>query len=330
MTSIDFAALYQEERKKALAQIKTSNKNKSSSACSSSVFSRDDQRSIFRERVEKIDLSKYKLEATGIDSIYYIGEFISKEEEKALVDAIYQDDDKKELNYGEKKSWVSLSKRRLKNLGGVPHPSGMYLENLPKYICDFNKVLYQSGLDVEQFVQEEEQMESSLLVQDKTAQLSQQASYNQVLLNEYQCGKGIRPHKDGPLYSDVALVLSLQTTCLIDFYAEKPKAEYDEIPANIACNVFLQPRSLLIFCGKAYTDYFHGVRDVDRDEIDSTKCMNMNQANVEHAQVIPRGTTRLSLTIRKVRRVVSEKVFTSHEAEEIERRRKWWEQAIDN
>lgn len=219
----------------------------------------------------------------------------------------------------------------------VPHPSGMYSENLPKYIHDFNKVLYQSGLDIEQFVQQDEEpslMESQDSVHpvlyNQSHHLKETARYNQVLLNEYQCGKGIRPHKDGPLYLDVALVLSLQSTCLIDFYAEKPKTEFEEIPENISCSVFLQPRSLLIFCGKACTDYFHGVRDSDRDEIDASKCMNMSQANVEHAQLIPRGPTRLSLTIRKVRHVVSEKVFTSHEAEEIERRRKWWEQAIDN
>lgn len=120
MTSINFEALYQEERKKAFAQIKKSNKKNSESSTSSKPLSDDGDSSIFRKRIKKIDLLNYKLDI-GIDSIYYIGEFISIEEEKALVDAIYRDDDddgKKELNYGEKKSWVSLSKRRLKNLGG--------------------------------------------------------------------------------------------------------------------------------------------------------------------------------------------------------------------
>ena len=307
MTSIDFQSMLREERKKALQQLRSEKKT-------SSV--------LFDSRKKKIDLKEYKLKS-NFGTIYYIPNYITEEEETKLVDAIYNDDKDTTNNtsfYKEKKEWVCLSKRRLKNLGGIPHPSGMYEEQLPKYITDFRQVLKDCGHGIEKFLTIEEMSDCK--------QHGHTLDYNQVLLNEYQCGKGIRPHKDGPLYLNAALVLSLKTTSLIDFYIEKPLNEQQE--ESVVASVFLEPRSLLVFCGDAYTDYYHGVRDVREDVIDGYKCLNLDQVTVSHGQVVPRGETRLSLTIRCVRTVVEEKNYTKNEAEEVERRRKWWELAIDN
>ena len=298
MTTIDFQQMLLEERKKAREELKQKK------ACS-----------IFQDRNyhQLNDLSKYKLSKAPMEAVYYIPDYITEEEEKKCVEAIYKDDTSSSY-VGEKKGWVCLSKRRLKNLGGIPHPNGMYKESLPKYITDFRKLLHQKGHSIDKFIE---------IPSDQV----KNHDYNQVLLNEYECGKGIRPHKDGPLYSDIALVLSLKTTSLIDFYTEKPTEENEE---SVLASVFLEPRSLLIFCKEAYTDYFHGVRDVDQDVINPEKCINMQTANVSAGQIIPRNTTRLSLTIRNVKTVITEKNYTSSESQEIERRRSWWQSAIDN
>ena len=64
-----------------------------------------------------MDLEPFRLKSSPIETIYYLPNYISEEEEKKLVDAIYNDNNTSS-SYGEKKGWVGLSKRRLKNLGG--------------------------------------------------------------------------------------------------------------------------------------------------------------------------------------------------------------------
>ena len=47
-----------------------------------------------------------------IPNVYYVNEYISKMEEKAIIKAIYQSS----------KPWAVLKNRRLQNWGGTPHP----------------------------------------------------------------------------------------------------------------------------------------------------------------------------------------------------------------
>ena len=57
--------------------------------------------------------------------INYIPNFITKEEEKEILQKIYSAPSPK---------WTQLSNRRLQNWGGIPHPKGMIAEEIPK-VC---------------------------------------------------------------------------------------------------------------------------------------------------------------------------------------------------
>ncbi len=105
MTSIDFQQMLKEERRKAMVELKQNRPQK----VSHRIFSD-------RPSHENINLEPFKLQSAPINSIYYIPDYISESEESKLVEAIYKEDE--QCLYGEKKSWVSMSKRRLKNLGG--------------------------------------------------------------------------------------------------------------------------------------------------------------------------------------------------------------------
>ena len=57
------------------------------------------------------------------DSVYYIPDFLTVDEEQLLLKNVY--------NVPQTK-WIQLSKRRLQNWGGVPHPNGMVQETIPQ------------------------------------------------------------------------------------------------------------------------------------------------------------------------------------------------------
>ncbi|XP_013377995.1 PREDICTED: alpha-ketoglutarate-dependent dioxygenase alkB homolog 6 isoform X3 [Chinchilla lanigera] len=57
--------------------------------------------------------------------IYYVPDFISKEEEEYLLRQVYN---------APKPKWTQLSGRKLQNWGGLPHPRGMVLERLPPWL----------------------------------------------------------------------------------------------------------------------------------------------------------------------------------------------------
>ena len=152
MNAIDFNEMYKKEREKMLNNLSNTN---------TSIF----------EKRERLEIKKYELK----ENLYYIDNFISEKEEQALLQEIYKN-----------KDWISLSNRRLMNLGGTPHIDGMIQEDLPKYIVNFSETLEQSL---------------------KFSEID--IKFNQVLLNEYSNGKGIDYHKDGPLYKPLAVIISL-------------------------------------------------------------------------------------------------------------------------
>ncbi|XP_021095122.1 alpha-ketoglutarate-dependent dioxygenase alkB homolog 6 isoform X2 [Heterocephalus glaber] len=57
--------------------------------------------------------------------IYYVPDFISKEEEEYLLRQVFN---------APKPKWTQLSGRKLQNWGGLPHPRGMVLERLPPWL----------------------------------------------------------------------------------------------------------------------------------------------------------------------------------------------------
>ncbi|CAD2213071.1 2OG-Fe(II) oxygenase superfamily, putative [Angomonas deanei] len=105
---------------------------------------------------------------------------------------------------------------------------------------------------------------------------------NSVRIHEYEPGEGIGPHVDGPIYVPLVTVLSLSSTCVMNFYPrrepypDKPMEHYNdtfkfsegdigrETPIQ---SVVMEPGSLLIFEGEAYYYYPHGVSDKEVSDL---------------------------------------------------------------
>jgi len=131
---------------------------------------------------------------------------------------------------------------------------------------------------------------------------------NHVLLNEYQDGMGIAPHKDGLLYEDFVIVLSMGGNAVIDFFLKEDNSS--------RFSVCLASRSLLIFTGDVY-QYYHEITERSADTIDNF-IVNCTETGLNVGSVIERGDRRLSLTIREVKRICDKDTNIPETAEQKE------------
>ncbi|XP_059760775.1 alpha-ketoglutarate-dependent dioxygenase alkB homolog 6 isoform X2 [Balaenoptera ricei] len=169
--------------------------------------------------------------------------------------------------------------------GGLPHPRGMVPERLPPWL--------------QRYV-------------DKVSDLSLFGGLpaNHVLVNQYLPGEGIMPHEDGPLYYPTVSTISLGSHTMLDFYEPRQPEDDDPTeqprpPPRPATSLLLEPRSLLVLRGTAYTRLLHGIAAASVDALD-TASLPRNAAACPSAQAgarLVRGT-RVSLTIRRVPRVL--------------------------
>ncbi|EEC02011.1 calcium-dependent cysteine protease, putative [Ixodes scapularis] len=225
-----------------------------------------------RDRYFKCRLFRFQLPET----VYYVPEFISENEERYLFEKVYD---------APKPKWVQLAHRRLQNWGGLPHPKGMLSEPLPPWLVEISSRVASLGV-----------------FGDKKP--------NHVLVNEYKPGEGILPHEDGPLYHPVVTNITLNSHTVLDFYrprkVDKSGQESDEdkdcekhVPVG---SLLLQPRSLLVTRGAMYTDHLHGIEARTKDAIDDG-VVNLSACGVVRGAILERGT-RVSLTIRVVPKVI--------------------------
>lgn len=195
-------------------------------------------------------------------------------------------------------AWATLTKRRLLNLGGVPHPSGSWAEALPLPLVS--------------------------AVAPRLAALGvfpAAAPFDQILLNEYRSGAGIGGHKDGPLFFPKVAIVSLGGDALLHFSRAGPEG-----PPCVT--VLLRAGSLVVFEGAAYKDMFHYITDAHKEAVDGAVCANTAAAGAAAGDVVERAPRRLSLTLRRlanVERAFSEfEVDTPDVEDERQRRRRWW------
>ena len=122
----------------------------------------------------------------GSDTAYYLKEYISLEQEKLLLDCIFNLD---------KDRWFEMkSGRALKRYGGEVGSTGLTSqEPLPPYFEALAAKIFEEGLFPEQ-------------------------KPNHVLLNKYRPGDGIMPHKDGPAYFPYVCILSLHTGLILNMW----------------------------------------------------------------------------------------------------------------
>ncbi|XP_075393404.1 putative RNA/DNA demethylase ALKBH6 isoform X4 [Tenrec ecaudatus] len=215
--------------------------------------------------------------------IYYVPDFISKEEEEYLL---------RQVSNAPKPKWTQLSGRKLQNWGGLPHPRGMVPERLPPWL--------------QRYV-------------DKVSDLNLFGGLpaNHVLVNQYLPGEGIMPHEDGPLYYPTISTISLGSHTVLDLYQPR-QAEGDDAleqprpPPRPTTSLLLEPRSLLVLRGSAYTCLLHGIAATHVDVLDGASLPPNSPACplAQPGALLTRGT-RVSLTIRRVPRVLRTSLLLS-------------------
>ncbi|XP_061242076.1 alpha-ketoglutarate-dependent dioxygenase alkB homolog 6 isoform X3 [Bos javanicus] len=118
------------------------------------------------------------------------------------------------------------------------------------------------------------------------------------------------PHEDGPLYYPTVSTISLGSHTMLDLYEPRQPeddnpTEQPRPPPRPATSLLLEPRSLLVLRGTAYTRLLHGIAAARVDALEAAS-LPPNAAACPSAQPgarLVRGT-RVSLTIRRVPRVL--------------------------
>ena len=126
---------------------------------------------------------------------------------------------------------------------------------------------------------------------------------NHVLINEYPPGVGIMPHKDGSAYHDVVCTVSLGASLCLNIYKSK---EDGAVEATPSWRILQEPRSLLVTTADLYTQYLHGIADIDEDvDLSETTVANWSLVNSKSSFEGGRNArqTRTSLTYRDVKKV---------------------------
>lgn len=283
MTSLDFAAMMREERRR---------RQEAAQAAAAP------QRPLLADR-QRLNLEAFRIgKLQEVEDCFYVPEFLSVEEATALQEGA--------MALGGS-SWSSLPGRRLLNLGGVPHSSGMFVEPLPRFAAALASALAQAGAFEE--------------VPD------------QFLINEYFEAQGIDPHRDGPLYRPKAAIVSLGSPAMLDFFTAVGPAPGDRKIAEPVsegmllrrvASVVLEPRSLLIFSGAAYTKLFHGISSGAEMEEMNNLCINRERVSVGNSW---RRGNRISFTVRKAA-LVSERPATAEGEAEARRRHSHWLRSV--
>ncbi|VZI05093.1 unnamed protein product [Fusarium fujikuroi] len=149
-----------------------------------------------------------------------------------------------------------------------------------------------------------------------TKQRSPHKKPNHVLINEYPPGIGIMPHKlsfhqvihpifsfDGAAYWPVVATVSLGASLCLNLHRSKEDGALDPEPA---WRILQEPRSLLITTGELYTDYLHGIADIEEDvDLSAETVANWDLLGSPGVYANGRNIrqTRTSLTYRDVLQV---------------------------
>ncbi|KAL2213410.1 Alkbh6 protein [Sarocladium strictum] len=205
---------------------------------------------------------------------FYISDFISAEEERVILDKIAS---------APKPKWKQLTHRRLQTW-----PSELIQDKL-----------LDSPLPV--WLEEPiiSRLQSMPLTSDSDNHVFQQSPHqrpNHVLINDY-------PPGDGAAYWPVVCTVSLGSSLCLNLYQSKDDGGLDPEPA---WRVLQEPRSLLITTDSLYTDYLHGIADIEEDiDLSSETVANWSllrsSSPFENGQHIRQ--TRTSLTYRDVLKV---------------------------
>ncbi|CAI5720833.1 unnamed protein product [Peronospora destructor] len=235
---MDFCQLLREERQRAreAAQPKSPIIVETEKPTKDEVSSlwQDASLEVWTKRL-KIDIEKFV--KGSIPSVYYIPDWITKDEEDAILERVYAVSNKND-------KWVNLKHRRLQMWGGeVKTPFNP--EPLPQWLMQISHTLVDMGVFTEEM------------------------KPNHALINEYGVGNSIMPHQDGPAYFPLVAIISTGAECRVTFERHREADTLTELQPAIQNNDVrhfdfqLKRRSLLLFTGEAYTRYLHSIDNVE-------------------------------------------------------------------
>jgi alkylated DNA repair protein alkB family protein 6 len=232
-------------------------------------------------------------------SAYYIADFISEEEEQAILKKVcrvlcllcllslltyYK------LESSPKPKWKQLSKRRLQTWPSDLNKNVLFDAPLPQWLMDPvvpRLTSWPVSSDGKQHI----------------FQNSPHGAPNHVLINEYLPGQGIMPHKDGAAYHSVVSTVSLGASLCLNIFSSNEDGTTESSPR---WRILQEPRSLLITTGELYTDYLHGIAEITEDEnLGPTTISNWEllRSTDDISNGILKRQTRISLTYRDVIKV---------------------------
>ncbi|RNF07609.1 alkylated DNA repair protein alkB like protein 6 [Trypanosoma conorhini] len=202
-------------------------------------------------RAQPHHLSLEPYHVGDVPGLHYIPNYISEDEEQQILQLVK--DTPKELK-------TQLEKRTVQEWGCTMceecNKSFVADRNMPPWVDACNDMLLHDGI------------------------FTPSTFPNSVRVHEYQVGEGIGAHCDGPIYVPLVSVLSLNSPCVMFFYARRepyaqPMEHYNDtfrFDTGIAVEkplqfVVMEPRSLLLFRGDAYYYHPHGTSDREVDEL---------------------------------------------------------------
>ncbi|OLN93966.1 Alpha-ketoglutarate-dependent dioxygenase alkB-like protein 6 [Colletotrichum chlorophyti] len=208
-------------------------------------------------------------------SAFYIADFISEEEEQAILQKIAD---------APKPRWKQLTHRRLQTWPSDLVKNKLIDAPLPQWLQEpvVSRILsvpLTLGLD------------SSNIFAD-----SPHKRPNHVLINEY-------PPGDGAAYYQTVCTVSLGASLCLNLYRTKEDGALDPEPV---WRILQEPRSLLITTDSLYTDYLHGIADIEEDtELSAESIVNWDLLRSRDDFAAGRNVraTRTSLTYRDVLQV---------------------------
>lgn len=173
-----------------------------------------------------LKLKNFKV-ANAPDTVYYIPNFISQQEEDHILKNVYS---------VPKPKWTCLKNRKLQDWGGIPHKNGMITEDIPSWLR---------------------------IYMDRVSELNafNGKSANHVLVNEYNAGQGIMPHLDGPLFFPTITTISCGSHTILEFFKN------DTERREKVCDLILERRSLVVLKDDMYTKYLHSISEIESDEV---------------------------------------------------------------
>lgn len=214
---------------------------------------------------------------------YYVADFITEEEERLILDKI---------SGAPKPRWKQLSHRRLQTWPSDLVHDRLLEAPLPAWL--------------------EEPVVSRLLSiplasdDDKYANLFTASPHkrpNHVLVNEYPPGVGIMPHKDGAAYYPLVCTISLGASLCLNIHSSK---EDGALEPESAYRILQEPRSLLITTDDLYTQYLHGIADIQADvglSRETVSNWDMLRTPEDFSTGVNQRSVRTSLTYRDVLKV---------------------------